>query len=116
MPPGSPHCTLPVRRGRPHHPGEEGRPLSPYDDRPFGELAELFRRDAAPRTRTRTPTAGRPARPRPYSRGITWPVAAAAVVGLAAGIALAHGLLLASGLMLAGLSGHLTAGGRDRHR
>ncbi|MFI0715863.1 hypothetical protein ACH4SK_35655 [Streptomyces inhibens] len=43
-------------------------------------------------------------------------MAAAAVVGLAAGIALAHGLLLASGLMLAGLSGHLAAGGRDRHR
>ncbi|MFF4288451.1 hypothetical protein ACFY0R_24600 [Streptomyces sp. NPDC001633] len=97
-------------------PGGEGRPLSPYDDRAFGELAESFRYHAVPYARPRTPPAGRPARSRPGRRGLGRLVLAAAAGGLAAGILLAHALLLASGLVLAGLAGHLAAGGRGRYR
>ncbi|MFJ5798133.1 hypothetical protein [Streptomyces decoyicus] len=93
-----------------------GTTLSPYDDRPYGELNELFRHDADPGTHPRTPAAGHPVRPRPHHRGFAWLVPAAAAGSLTAGIALSHGLLLASGLVLAGLLGHLLAGDRDRHR
>ncbi|BDM68978.1 hypothetical protein HEK616_24650 [Streptomyces nigrescens] len=97
-------------------PGGEGRPLSPYDDRAFGELAESFRHPAVPYARPRTPPAGRRAPPRPGFRGTAWLLPAAAAGSLAAGILLAHALLLAGGLVLAGLSGHLSAGGRGRRR
>ncbi|UZJ32625.1 hypothetical protein [Streptomyces endophytica] len=93
----------------PNLPGGEGRPLSPYDDRAFGELAESFRHHAVPYARPRTP-------PRPGFRGTAWLLPAAAAGSLAAGILLAHALLLAGGLVLAGLSGHLAAGRRGRRR
>lgn len=93
-----------------------GTTLSPYDDRPFGELTELFRHDADPGTHPRTPAGGHPARPRPHHRGLSWLLPAAAAGSLTAGIALSHGLLLASGLVLAGLLGHLLTGDRDRPR
>lgn len=110
----------PIARARPYgaafaRPGRGGTPLSPYNDRPFGELAELFRLDATPPTRPRTAPAGRPARSRPYRRGINWLVPAAAAGSLTVGIALAHGLLIAGGLVLAGLSWQLS-GGRDQRR
>ncbi|MGG7575363.1 hypothetical protein [Streptomyces sirii] len=92
-------------------PGRGETPLSPYDDRPFGEIAEPFRHEALPHPRT--PLAGRS---RGYPRGAAWLAQAAAITGLVLGIALAHGLLLASGLVLAGLTGHLSAEGRARRR
>ncbi|WP_030811808.1 hypothetical protein [Streptomyces sp. NRRL S-337] len=97
-------------------PGGEGRPLSPYDDRAFGELAESFRHRAAPYAQLRTPPAGRGTWPPPGLRGMGWLVPAAAAGSLAAGILLPHALLLAGGLVLAGLAGHLSAGGRGRYR
>ncbi|MFH8629640.1 hypothetical protein ACH4CC_07170 [Streptomyces lydicus] len=102
-----------TRTARPP-PGRGGTPLSPYDDRPFGELAERFRHDAAPCPRLHTPWATRPARPRPRHRGLGRLVPAAAAVSLAAGLVLAHGLLLAGGLVLAGLAAHLAGAGHDR--
>ncbi|MFH8683522.1 hypothetical protein [Streptomyces lydicus] len=95
-------------------PGRGGTPLSPYDDRPFGELAERFRRDAAPSPHLRAPWTGRPAGTRARHRGLGRLVPAAAAVSLAAGLVLAHGLLLAGGLMLAGLAAHLAGGGPGR--
>ncbi|MEU9502003.1 hypothetical protein [Streptomyces sp. NPDC048196] len=108
----------PAGRGGAHRalPGGEGRPLSPYDDRAFGELAESFRHHAVPYAHPRTPPVGRPTRPCPGRRGLGWLVPAAAAGSLAAGTLLAHALLLAGGLVLAGLAGHLAAGGRGRYR
>ncbi|WP_432142588.1 hypothetical protein [Streptomyces sp. bgisy084] len=100
---------LPPRRGRPYD-RRGGTPLSPHDDRAFGELTELF--GAARRHR---PALRGPARPRPHHR-FAWLAPAAAAVILAAGVVLAHGLLLAGGLVLAGLLGQRSAYGRDRHR
>ncbi|WP_328733015.1 hypothetical protein OHT20_34830 [Streptomyces caniferus] len=93
-----------------------GTTLTPYDDRPFGELTERYRHPAAPTARPRTAAAGHPSRLRPHHRGLAWLAPAAAVGSLTAGIALAHGLLIAGGLVLAGLWGHLAADGRDPHR
>ncbi|MFF3544115.1 hypothetical protein [Streptomyces platensis] len=93
--------------------GRGGTPLSPHDDRAFGELTELFRHGAA-RHRPRPALRG-PARPRSHHR-FAWLAPAAAAGILAAGVVLAHGLLLASGLVLAGLLGQRSAYGRDRHR
>lgn len=92
-----------------------GTPLSPYDDRAFGEFTEPFRHGAA--HRARTPSAPRPLPARPPRRGPAWLLPAAAATGLVAGVALAHGLLLACGLVLAGLLGRLLTGsgaGGDR--
>ncbi|MEU5208432.1 hypothetical protein [Streptomyces sp. NPDC020742] len=97
-----------------HHPGEEG-PLSPYDDRPFGELTELFRHDAVARSHPGRPPAGRSGRMRGSHRAVGWLLPAAAAGTLAAGIVLAHGLLIAGGLVLAGLSAPLP-GPRDHRR
>ncbi|MGW1379675.1 hypothetical protein ACWD6P_36150 [Streptomyces sp. NPDC002446] len=94
-------------------PGRGGTPLSPYDDRPFGELAEIFRHDTLPRVRPRTPLAGRS---RPVPRGAARLVQTAAIACLALGIALAHGLLIASGLVLAGLAGQPPAESHGRRR
>ncbi|WP_405411422.1 hypothetical protein [Streptomyces decoyicus] len=111
-----PHPPSPCRYGTAAARPGGGTTLSPYDDRPFGELTELFRHDAGPGPRPRSPAAGHPVRPRPHHRGFAWLVPAAAAGSLTAGIALSHGLLLASGLVLAGLLGHLLAGDRDRPR
>ncbi|GAB7035106.1 hypothetical protein AB0G35_05340 [Streptomyces sp. NPDC021749] len=101
---------------RPDAPGEEGRPLSPYDDHAFGELAESFRHRAVPYARPRTPPAARRTRSGAGRRGRGWLLPAAAAGSLAAGVLLGHALLLAGGLVLAGLSGHLAAAGRGRRR
>ncbi|MFI5520782.1 hypothetical protein [Streptomyces platensis] len=103
----------PPRRGL-RTTGRGGTPLSPHDDRTFGELTEPFRHCAAHRHRPRPALRG-PARPRPHHR-FAWLAPAAAAGILAAGVVLAHGLLLASGLVLAGLLGQRAAYGRDRQR
>ncbi|MFD5394763.1 hypothetical protein ACFWJW_11115 [Streptomyces sp. NPDC127097] len=92
--------------------GRGGTPLSPHDDRAFGELTELF---GATRRHRPRPALREPARPRPHHR-FAWLAPAAAAGILAAGVVLAHGLLLASGLVLAGLLGQLSSYGRDRQR
>ncbi|MFE1775624.1 hypothetical protein [Streptomyces sp. NPDC059008] len=91
--------------------GRGETPLSPYDDRPFGEIAEPFRHRAL--SDTRTPSTWRS---RTCPRGAARLAQAAAIAGLALGIALAHGLLIASGLVLAGLAGHLSTESRARRR
>ncbi|MGX1975620.1 hypothetical protein [Streptomyces kronopolitis] len=108
------HRTHPAALARPSARPGGGTPLSPYDDRAFGEFTEPFRHEAA--HRARTPSARRPLPARPTRRGPAWLLPAAAATGLVAGVALAHGLLLACGLVLAGLLGRFLTGGDRRGR
>ncbi|MCL6298237.1 hypothetical protein [Streptomyces kronopolitis] len=111
------HRTHPAALARPSARPGGGTPLSPYDDRAFGEFTEPFRHEAAHRARTPSARRPLPALPaRPTRRGPAWLLPAAAATGLVAGVALAHGLLLACGLVLAGLLGRFLTGGDRRGR